>query len=428
MRVSTIRLLFAALLVVCWPTSPHAQTAPSGAAGSIISAPGALTLEQAIDRFMQRNLAVEAARFRVDVARAEQIAARLWPNPTLTLAAENLKIAGPTAAGDLYEVSGTLAQPLQRPATRRLRTEVGDLGVALAEAQLAEVLRLRLAEVKRAFLEALLARYALEAAEENQRGFEELVRFNQVRFEEGAIAEGELLKTRLERVKFDSALTHARLALRQATVKVLGLLGESEFEGTTISGEFAFQPGVIDLPALREGALRFAPSIRVAESTLQLTERRVALEETRRGPEVSPFAGFKRVGPDSTVLLGIAIPLPVFDRNQAGQARARAEAQIARTEVAQARTKVLTDVELAYAAWQSAQRRVLAFQRELLPQAEEVRAIAEAAYKEGAIELLALLEAERTRADIRQQYAQALFDQQVSLVLLESAAGMDFRP
>jgi hypothetical protein len=67
-------------------------------------APPPLTIEQAVTRFLERNLGVEAARFRVDIARAERIAARARPNPTLTLAAESLKLDGPTPAGELYEV------------------------------------------------------------------------------------------------------------------------------------------------------------------------------------------------------------------------------------------------------------------------------------------------------------------------------------
>ena len=46
-----------------------------------------LTLERAVERFLARNLAVEAARYRVDAARAERVAAVLRPNPTLTLSA-----------------------------------------------------------------------------------------------------------------------------------------------------------------------------------------------------------------------------------------------------------------------------------------------------------------------------------------------------
>jgi cobalt-zinc-cadmium efflux system outer membrane protein len=72
-----------------------ATLAPCSARGQTSAAPP-LTLERAVDRFLAHNLAVEAARQRVDVARAERIAAALRPNPTLTLEAEDLKLSGPT--------------------------------------------------------------------------------------------------------------------------------------------------------------------------------------------------------------------------------------------------------------------------------------------------------------------------------------------
>jgi outer membrane protein TolC len=63
------------------------------------------------------------------------------------------------------------------------------------------------------------------------------------------------------------------------------------------------------------------------------------------------------------------------------------------------------------------------FRSEFLPQAEESRTITLAAYEEGAIDLLPLLEAQRTRSEIRRQYFQTLFDYHASLIELELAVG-----
>ena len=52
---------------------------------------------------------------------------------------------------------------------------------------------------------------------------------------------------------------------------------------------------------------------------------RLALERARAKPDISPFAGYKRVGNDNTLLLGVNIPLKVRDRNQAEIARAEAD-------------------------------------------------------------------------------------------------------
>ena len=426
--------LFSALAVCC---NAVAQTASN----PFISAPAAssqaqsdffssqLTLDRVIDRFLQRNLSMEAARYQVDVARAEQIAARIRPNPGFTFSAENLKVSGDTPFNRLYEVSTTYAQTFELGSKRRLRREVADLIVSVAEARLADVLRQRIFDVKRAYYEAVLARYAQFNAMENRTSFDELIKFNKVRFEEGAIAEGELLKVKLERVKFDSAYAQAELAQRQAVIRLLHLLGETDFSRVeAVAGELNFAPINLDLASLREMALQNRPDVKAAELDVTLGERRVALEHARNSMDITPFAGVKRVGIDNTLLFGVTIPLRLNDKNQAGIARAAAEEKIANTELTIARNRALADVESAYRGYETARDQVTTFQRELLQQSNESYTISLAAYQEGATELLPLLEAQRTRADIRQQYYRTLLDYQTSILLLEQAVGKQIKP
>jgi cobalt-zinc-cadmium efflux system outer membrane protein len=408
-RTASVLLLFLALAPV--------------AEGQVPRPP--LTIDQVVARFLERNLAVEAARYRVDIARAGQIAARLRPNPTLTLDATNLPFAGPTPASDLYEVGATYSQPIERSDKRRHRREVADATVAVAEAELAETLGQRLLDVKRAFYETLLARHAVEPALENRRAFESLVVVTEARFKEGAVAEREVLKVRLELVRFDTAIGQAQLALRLAGIKLLDLLGEPDFSGAgEVTGNLVLPAaGVPDIGALKASALQQRPSLRAAEHAVRLGERKLALERAQNTADLSPFVGLRRVGENSTVLLGIAIPLPIMDRNEGGIARAAAEEKVTRTELELRKNRVLAEVESAYQAWHSARERIAAFEGGLLGQADESRAIALRAYQEGAIELLGYLEAQRTRTEIRQQYFQSVFDARIGLLILERAVG-----
>jgi cobalt-zinc-cadmium efflux system outer membrane protein len=407
------------------------QLQPGQQAQLDLSSP--LTLDRVLARFLERNLAVEAARYRVESTRADQIAARLRPNPTITFTAENFKVAGNspfTVPFDrLYEIGPTYSQPIELGGKRRLRTEVADLSVSRAEAELADVLRQRLAEVKRAYYEAALARQALEIVLEQRGYFDDLVKFNQARLEEGAISGSELLKVKLERVKFVSAVAQAQLAARQAGIKLLELLGETNLETpVTIGGELGSAPIVVDLAALKQKALSNRPDLKAAERSAALAERRIALEKARGIPDITPFAGYKRVGVDNTVQFGITIPLRLNNKNQGEIARAVADEKVAETEVALARNRVLAEVESAYRAYETARAQVGTFQRELLAQADELRKMAQFAYREGATDLLPLLEAQRTRTDIRQQYLRTLFDYQVSILLLEAAIGGEIKP
>ncbi len=386
-----------------------------------------LTLDRAVERFLQRNLAVEAARHRVDVARAEQLAARVRPNPTVTVSAENVRVSGPTPAGDLYEIGTTYSHPIELGRKRERRRHVADATVAVAEAQFADTLQRRLLDLKRAFYEVILARHAVEQATENRRAFDSLVTLNETRLRAGAVAEGEVIKARVERGKLDTTLAQARLEQQQAGIRLLDILGESDFAAAgMVEGQLAPAPAPeSDLATLRTVALQRRPAIVVAEQNTTLAARRVALEESRKTPDVSPFVGLRRVGENNTVLFGIAVPLPVMDRNEGGIARARAEVRAAEADLSLQRNRVLAEVETAYRGWESARDRVAAFDQGLLRQAEESEAIARVAYQEGAIELIGYLEAQRTRADIRQQYLKALFDVRTSVLQLEHAVGSD---
>lgn len=390
-----------------------------------------LTLEAATERFLRRNLAVEAARLEVGVAEAERVGARLRPRPGLTVTAENLRVSGETPFDRLYEVGVTVAQPIELGNRQGLRAEVAERTVSVAEARLTEVLRMRLFELRRTYYEAVLARNILAIERENRDNFAELVRFNTVRFEEGYIHEGELIKVRLERIKFDSALANAALALRQANVRLLELLGESDYERAAtlnVADRMEARPVTIDLEQLRQAALANRADIKVAEAEVALSQSVTRLERSRGKGEVTPFVGYKRVGMDNTVVAGVTVPLPFGNRNQGGIARAEAEARVAETNVRLARNRALAEVESAYRAYETAREQVRAYEAGVLRQADESRDIHLVAYREGVAELVTLLDAQRTRSEVRANYYRAIFDYQTSIFKLEQATGVEIKP
>jgi cobalt-zinc-cadmium efflux system outer membrane protein len=411
------RWIVPVLLVILLPRTGAAQEAT-----------GQLTIERAVQLYLEGNLEVQAARYRVEKSAAEQIAARLRPNPTLTVAAENLPVSGPLPFQRLYEVGFSYSETIELGGKRRLREEVAEFGLSVAEAQLADILRQGISEVKHLYYESLLARATVQIATENRDTFQQLLRVNLVRFQEGAIPEGDLLKVRLERVKFDSAVQQAELALRQSMIRLQERLGRSDYHDVEISGDLAFSPLDLNLEALKETALQERPDMQAARLDVELADRRLALERTQNAPDLQPFVGYKRVANDNTLLFGLSMPLRVRDRNQAGIARAVADGRIAQTQVGLIGNRILAEVESAFRAYETARNQVNVFRTELLQQAEESRNIALLAYEEGATELLPLLEAQRTRSEIRRQFFHTLFDYHLSLLQLELAVGKEIRP
>jgi outer membrane protein, heavy metal efflux system len=389
-----------------------------------------LSLEAATEQFVRKNLAVEAARLEVGVAEAERVGARLSPRPGMTISAENLRLSGETPANRLHEYGISIAQPIELGNRKALRMEVAERTVSISEARLTEVMRRQLFDLKRTYYESVLARVLLEIEKENRDNFEGLVKFNTVRFEEGYIPEGDLLKVRLERTKFDFAVANAELALRRAKIRLLELSGEPDFERATrieVSNRLQAPTANLSLEQLRATALANRPEVKVAEAELALAESAIKLERSRSKGEITPYVGYKRVGVDNTVLAGVTVPLPFGNRNQSGIARAEAQLKVSETNLRFSRSRALAEVEAAYRAYETAREQVRAYETGLLKQADESREIQLGAYQEGAAELITLIEAQKTRTEVRANYYRAIFDYYTSIFQLELATGADIK-
>jgi len=389
---------------------------------------GALTLDHVIRTYIERNLELQAARYRLERTKADQIAARLRPNPGITVTAENFVFTGPTPFNRLYEVATSYSETIELGGKRKLSERAADATGSAAVAQFSDAMRGGVAAVQRLYYEAVLARYNVEIAGENRQMFGQLLQFNQARFEEGAIPEADLIKVRLERIKFDSALKLAQLNLRQATIRLLERLGESSFTKQDVIGQMNFAAANISLESLRQQALDERPDIQTAMREVNAAEERLALERARARPDVTPFVGYKRVARDNSVLFGVSVPLRIRDRNQAGIARAETDIKTAQIQLQLLKNRALAEVETAYSAFETARDQVQTFRSELLEQADESRTIALAAYEEGGSDLLPFLEAQRTRAEVHQQYFRTLFEYQSSVIDLELAVGREIQP
>ena len=429
--MKSLRAITSLILALSLPLALCAQTPATtekADADSVLS--DFLSLETATEQTLRKNLAVEAARLEVGVAEAERVGAQLRPRPGLTVSADNLKLSGETPANRLQEFGMAVAQPIELGNRKALRMEVVERTVSVSEARLTEVLRRQLFDLKRSYYESVLARALLAIDQENRDNFEGLVRFNTARFEEGFIAEGDVLKVRLERIRFDFAVANAELAFRKTKIRLLELIGDPDFERAAkmdVSSRLNVPAVNLNLEQLRASAIANRPEVKVAEAELALAESAIKLERSRARGEVTPYVGYKRVGVDNTVLAGVTVPLPFGNRNQSGIARAEAEHKVAETSLRLARSRSLAEVEAAFRAYETAREQVRAYEAGLLKQADESRDIQFAAYQEGATELITLIEAQRTRTEVRANYYRVIFDYYTSIFQLELATGTDIK-
>jgi len=151
-------------------------------------------------------------------------------------------------------------------------------------------------------------------------------------------------------------------------------------------------------------------SVAAAEASLQSAELAIAREQRSVFGITSFQMGVEWGDPtvmpadnEKLYLIGVNIPLPLFNQNQGAIAQATAERDRARAELTNARLQTRQRIAESYRELASLRARV-ARDQELVVRADRVAAKSLTAYREGASALPAVLEARRTAREVLGQY------------------------
>ena len=440
---------FAGLLLMlnaAWPFVGLAQSS-----GQAIQP---LTLEAATEALVARNLTVMAARYNVDVFRAQRVAAALKPATTVVISANQfafprlisqprllVKTDGDAATNTTYTVD--VEKLIERGGKRELRMSQAEIQAKVAEAQLANALREQLFELRRAFLAAVLARENLRVVRENLRDFESSEQLLSAQVKEGYSAGVDLRRIGLELVEYQGDVSAAEQGFIQSVRDVFNLIGEGEMLSLElpaqtasveanaaphwaldlIEGDLSVKPISMKVEEIRRLALAKRPDLQAAELELEAAGLAVKLAEAVRVRDVTVGVQMARSGSDNAVGVALGVPLSVRARANAAMAQAVATKLQAETRLRQTRAQVLTDVEKAFVAYRLARERLGLYDSRVLDNARQVRNIEQAAYREGARGLINFLDAQRAYNKTLIGYNQALHDFALSVFQLEFAVG-----
>ena len=436
--------------------SPLPQGNPASTTNSPV--PQRLNLQTATDLLIAHNLVVLAARYNVDILRAQRIAAALRPNPTMTMSATQLTIprnlqhpnfflhTDPDNAAANSQYTLEVDQLIERGGKRRLRTAQADLNTQAAEAQLKDAIRQQIFQLRTAFFTAVLARENLVVARENLEHFSHTQRISRIQVGEGYLAPVDLRRVELQLLQFDKDAVTAEQTYQQSARDVLNLIGSGDApsalsstqfitasasaakanidaELEMIQGDLTIDPALIGIDELRRMALANRPDVRAAQLASEAAQAGVSLAQAQRIRDITIGGQFSRNGSDNTVGVVMGVPLAIGPRAKAAISQAVSAKLQAEAQLKQAQTQALTDVEKAFTAYRISRDRLRLYTSSALQMAADVRRIEEASYREGAKGLLDYLDAQRTYNQTRVDYNQARFDFLMSLYQLEFAAG-----
>lgn len=391
----------------------------------------ALSLTTAIERGRQNHPLLIAAKRRVAMFEGELVEAGLKPNPTFTVSGENFPLDPPEGGFSFKRTVDWFAyfsQTIERGNKRELRRAAAERAIETAQTEAEALERQLVYEIKVAYQQAAAARERVELLRENLNQLGQLVKLNEVRVNAGYTAEGDLIKARLEAQRIEYSYRKTIIEYDRAKIALLKAMGEASFEADfELADRLEFKTVSLNATALQEAALRRA-NIKVVEARLEKARAQLRLEQANAKPNLTASFGYKRNGLDNALYGALSIPLPIYNKNQGFIARAQAEVGMYESELRFERAVVLAEVTAARRAVAANEQQIEALRAEFLRNADESQQVSLAAYREGATDLLHLIDAQRTRTQAQELYFQALADYQLAIHELERAAGIEQLP
>ncbi|MGE5453201.1 MAG: TolC family protein [Acidobacteriota bacterium] len=372
------------------------------------SALPALTLAKAMDLALQRSPEVRAAQQEVKAAEAVLQQAHAYPNPELQTLLEDTR-------RETRSTTLQLSQQIELGGKRAARTSVARQSLMQARIVLEDTQAQLKANVTQAYFAAALAQEHRQLAQEAVDIAAKATDAAGKRVTAGKSAPLEETRAKLAMSAVKLEWIQAQADWSTSTQALSSLIGG----GGEVSSlpALAWQPNEVTSEAEHRNVcqgqtarMEAAPAIRLAQGEVARWQALADLEQAKRLPDPTVIVGTKRseeLGRNQLVL-GLNVPLPVWDRNQGNVLQALRQTDKAQAELDAARLRVQTQCLALNTQMQAAHTQVKALREDVLPGAQTAWQASVTGFELGKFTFIDMLDAQRTLLQARSQYLHAL--------------------
>lgn len=366
-------------------------------------APGP-TQEQLLGRWLSSSREIEAWKASVGAVRFEEVTARLLPNPEVGV--DFVKLIGGTAPDGKYGIDAMVTVPLPVLGQIGARKAVARRNLDVAETQLLVQLWDRAGMLAALMVQRAFENERLAFAEQSLVELERMERIVQKRTAAGASGPYDLLRVKIARGQRSARRDNARISRDQAEAKLLATLADPSLGSAPVTREGlrAFA-GPEDEGALIRTALTRRPDLMLAKRAAEAARASgdAAKKEARPIPRlnVSPYYVGGPYGFQLT--FGLAMPVPLFDRNQGLVGRANEEARGNDLTAEVLTERIRAEVRGAFAARQASAKALATYRAETMATAAQLLSRAEVTYEAGAFTIAELFDAYETLWNAREE-------------------------
>lgn len=418
----------AAVILVAASGGTFAQSTPSPVVTEkipqLLTMPAAepLSLAKAIELALQGNPDVAAATRQLEATEGQILQGRARPNPELAYSLEDSRSRTRTQ-------SWQLNLPIELGGKRAARVKAAEKSREQAQAQLAELRATVRANVAAAYFEVLTAQERLTLATDSVALARSSTDTVSKRVAAGKVSPVEESKARVAEAGIRVELAQAASEQRNATSRLLALMGMTNTPFAALEGKADSLPSVPTLADLQP-LISSAPSVVLARIEVDRRKALTELEQSKRVPDVTVSVGTQRSNETqrNVLLLGVSVPLPVFDRNQGNLLEALKLEDKAQDELQGATVRLYSEVAQARERLATIAAEIAALQQDVLPGAKSAYDAATIGFENGKFNFLEVLDAQRTYFTAKSQYLKALGEAHRASADLDRLLGVSAAP
>lgn len=363
-----------------------------------------------------RNLDYLAERYNVQMAQAEIVMQKVFPDPELVFEAADEAFA--------LELYYTFELGKRRSRVRFAQTEA-----ELEELALEWFFQELRAKAADAFLEAILQRELLDVKRDSYAYMTQLSVYDSLRFRAGEITENDARQSKVEAATLRNELYGQEGEYRAALAALNRYMGDLSGVLRNPSGNWDELDREYDL----EGLIRIGNDYRVdlvaAGKTVGLSHENMRLVKAERRPDLGLMIGYDRewkgFAPQRDLMkVEVTVPLKFSNFNKGALHQAKFRTQQSELQMRGLELQVQTEISQAFYRYESIGRQVNQFRSGLLDESQKVLAGVTLRYKRGESDILEVLIAQRTYNEVREQYLETLKEYGSALVELQRCCGI----
>lgn len=365
----------------------------------------ATSLPQLEQVALSANPAVAEIQAEIESLRGKATQAALPPNPTVGVNAEDIFEEG---TGGRYGVY--FGREVVRGNKLCRARSVVCAEIEAAEQRLAVVQQRLLTDIRQRYYELLVAQETVTMAEELVKISQNAVDVSTKLLEAKEAAETSVLQSEVELQNAKVVKRRAENQRLAARRKLAGLLGESQLALDYVEGNPREILAMEDFEQSYDQLVKSSPEISALFAEVEQKRRQLNREIVEPIPNLTWQTTVQYDTVSDNVIGGfqIGMPIPTLNRNQGAIHQARYQIVAAERRAEKKALDLRQRLASAYESYLDSKLQIDAYDSEIIPKAKRTLDLVTVGYKEGEIDFLQLLTAQRTYSQINLTYLQQL--------------------